>query len=83
MSKENNCNDKFDEAIAAAKELRGGGVKSFVLVALAAEKDNDGGQSATCAMSGQKSEIVALVSAAGKAVMKDIVLKDLLEDLEK
>lgn len=60
-----------------------GGVKSFVLVALAAEKDNDGGQSATCAMSGQKSEIVALVSAAGKAVMKDIVLKDLLEDLEK
>lgn len=25
MSKENNCNDKFDEAIAAAKELRGGG----------------------------------------------------------
>lgn len=61
----------------------GGGVKSFVLVALAAEKDNDGGQSAACAMSGQKSEIVALVSAAGKAVMKDIVLKDLLEDLEK
>ena len=25
MSEENNCNDKFDEAIAAAKELRGGG----------------------------------------------------------
>ena len=23
MSEENNCNDKFDEAIAAAKELRG------------------------------------------------------------
>ncbi len=82
MSEENNCNDKFDKAIAAAKELRGG-VKSFVLVALAAEKNNDGGQSAACAMSGRKSEIVALVSAAGKAVMKDIVLKDLLEDLEK
>lgn len=58
----------------------GGGVKAFVLVALAAEKEDDGNQRAATAMSGKKIEIIGLVSEAGKAVMKDIVLKDLLED---
>ena len=57
-----------------------GGVKAFVLVALAAEKEDDGNQRAATAMSGKKIEIIGLVSEAGKAVMKDIVLKDLLED---
>ena len=79
MSEENNCNAKFDEAITAAKNLRGG-VKAFVLVALAAEKDDDGNQPAVSAMSGKKIDIIGLVSEAGKAVMKDIVLKDLLSE---
>lgn len=79
MSEENNCNAKFDEAITAAKNLRGG-VKAFVLVALAAEKEDDGNQRAATVVSGKKIEIMGLVSEAGKAVMKDIVLKDLLED---
>lgn len=78
MSEENNCNAKFDEAITAAKNL--GGVKAFVLVALAAEKDDDGNQPAVSAMSGKKIDIIGLVSEAGKAVMKDIVLKDLLSE---
>lgn len=79
MSEENNCNAKFDEAITAAKNLRGG-VKAFFLVALAAEKDDDGNQRAAIAMAGKKIYIMGLVSEAEKAVMKDIVLKDLLED---
>lgn len=58
----------------------GGGVKAFVLVALAAEKDDDGNQPAVCAMSGKKIEIMGLVSEAGKVVMKDIVLKELLSE---
>ena len=80
MSEENNYNDKFDEAVAGVKNLRGGGVKAFVLVALAAEKDDDGNQRAVCVLSGKKTNIIGLVSEAGKVVMKDIVLKDLLSE---
>lgn len=58
----------------------GGGVKAFVLVALAAEKDDDGNQPAVSAMSGKKIDIIGLVSDVGKDVMKDIVLKDLLSE---
>lgn len=79
MSEENNYNAKFDEAVAAVKNLRGG-VKAFVLVALAAEKDDDSNQPAVRAMSGKKIEIMGLVSEAGKVVMKDIVLKELLSE---
>lgn len=79
MSEENNYNAKFDEVVADVKNLRGG-VKAFVLVALAAEKDDAGNQRAATAMFGKKIEIIGLVSEAGKAVMKDIVLKDLLKD---
>ena len=79
MSEENNYNDKFDEAVADVKNLRGG-VKAFVLVALAAEKDDDGNQRAVCVLSGKKTNIIGLVSEAGKVVMKDIVLKDLLSE---
>lgn len=79
MSEENNCNAKFDDAVAAAKNLRGG-VKAFVLVALSAEKDDSGNQPAVSAMTGKKTDIMGLVSEAGKAVMTNIVLKDLLGD---
>ena len=62
------------------KTCGGGGVKAFVLVALAAEKDDDGNQPAVSAMSGKKIDIIGLVSDVGKDVMKDIVLKDLLSE---
>ena len=55
-----------------------GGVKAFVLVALAAEKDDAGKQNAVSAMAGKKAEIVALAGEIGETIMKDIVLKDLL-----
>lgn len=79
MSEENNCNAKFDEAITAVKNLRGG-VKAFVLVALAAEKDDGGNQLAVRAMSGKKIEIMGLVLEAEKVVMKEIVSKELLSE---
>lgn len=79
MSEENNYNAAFDEAVAAVKNLRGG-VKAFVLVAFAAEEDDDGNRRAVSAMSGKKIDIMELVSEAGKVVMKDIVLKDLLSE---
>lgn len=79
MSEENNYNAKFDEVVADVKNLRGG-VKAFVLVALAAEKDDDGNQRAVSAMFGKQIDIMGLVSEAGKVVMKDIVLKNLLSE---
>ena len=77
MSEENDNNANFDKAITDVKNLRGG-VKAFVLVALAAEKDDAGKQNAVSAMAGKKAEIVALAGEIGETIMKDIVLKDLL-----
>ena len=77
MSEENDSNVNFDKAITDVKNLRGG-VKAFVLVALAAEKDDAGKQNAVCALSGKKSEVITMAEEITKIVVKDLVLKDLL-----
>lgn len=57
-----------------------GGVRAFVLVALAAEEDENDNLKAVCAMSGKGIDIMKLSSELGKAVMKNIVLKDLMSE---
>ena len=80
MSEENNTS--FDISVAKVKSLPGG-VRAFVLIALAAEKDDSGDIPGVSAMAGTAAEIMSLMSDATKCAMKNIILKDFLSEERK
>lgn len=70
MSEENKCNADFDKVVTEVKNLPGG-VKAFILVALAAEKDDRGHQIVN-AMAGKRVDISLLAMKSGDFVLKDL-----------
>lgn len=78
-------NAEFDDAVAEVKKLRGG-VDAYVVLAIATEKDEDGGFDGITAMGGKGADIMRLMNSAHRDIFRNIIMSgcgDIVRDILK